>query len=50
MASDIVIRANEITRLRSTLNDLYCYHNIIEGRKLLRIKNKNEEEEQALAE
>jgi len=40
MASDIVIRANEITRLRSKLNDLYCYH-IIEGRKL-RINNSSE--------
>jgi ATP-dependent Clp protease protease subunit len=45
MASDIVIRANEITRLRSKLNDLYCYH-IIEGRKL-RINNNNNSSENA---
>lgn len=33
MASDIQIRAKEILRLRSTLNDLYLYHTT-EGRKL----------------
>lgn len=33
MASDIQIRAQEILRLRSTLNDLYLYHTT-EGRKL----------------
>jgi ATP-dependent Clp protease protease subunit len=37
MASDIVIRANEITRLRSKLNELYLHH-IIEGR-TLRLNN-----------
>ncbi|OEU09118.1 proteolytic subunit of ATP-dependent Clp protease [Fragilariopsis cylindrus CCMP1102] len=37
MASDIVIRANEITRLRSKLNELYLHH-IIEGPLLLEIE------------
>mmetsp|Transcript_41547 Transcript_41547/g.46918 ORF Transcript_41547/g.46918 Transcript_41547/m.46918 type:complete len:336 (-) Transcript_41547:285-1292(-) len=39
MASDIVIRANELLRVRSKLNDLYVYH--IRAGRTFRLKNNN---------